>query len=135
MGEHWGIAQVARRLGVGADTLRYYERRGVVPAPPRDGAGHRCYGNDDVHLLEVLMHLKGTGMPLAKIAEFTRLVAADPAGVPQRLALLQEHREHVRAQLAAWATSMDVIDGKIADYRRRANATSPGITSSRRASR
>lgn len=121
MGETWMIAQVADHLNIDADTLRYYERRGVVPAPSRDGAGRRRYRTDDIHLLEVLMHLKGTGMSLARITEFTRLVAADPDGVPERLALLQEHRSHVEAQVASWSRSLHVIDHKIADYTRRAN--------------
>lgn len=116
MADHLTITQVAERLGIDADTLRYYERKRVVPAPARDPAGRRRYGEGDVHLLEVLMHLRGTGMPLARIAEFTRLVARDPDGVPERLALLRAHRLHVQAQLDAWTRSLQVIDGKIGDY-------------------
>lgn len=119
MAESWTIAEVADHLGMDAGTLRYYEKRGIVPGPARNSAGHRVYGPGDVHLLEVLMHLKSTGMPLGRIAEFTRLVALDPDGVTERLSLLTDHRVHVREQIAAWQRSLDVIDGKIADYRRR----------------
>lgn len=110
------ITEVAARLGLDPDTLRYYEREGVVPAPPRDAAGRRVYDTDHLHLLEVLLHLKGTGMPLRQIAEFTRLVAADPDGVPERLTLLRVHRDRAQAQVDAWTQSLAVIDGKIADY-------------------
>lgn len=116
------ITQVAAHLGVDADTLRYYERKGVAPRADRDAAGRRRYTAMDVHLLEVLMHLKTTGMPLAQIAEFTRLVATDPAGVPERLALLRDHEKHVRGQLAAWQHSLDVINDKITDYTGRLRA-------------
>ena len=75
------------------------------------------YTDQDVHLIEVLLHLRDTGMPLARIAEFTRYVAADPAGVPERLALLEAHRANVVARLAAWQDSLALIDGKITDYR------------------
>lgn len=118
MPEH-PIAEVARRLGVDADTLRYYERRGVVPGPRRDSRGRRVYTDDDVHLLEVLMHLRATGMPLAEIAEFTRHVADDPRGVPERLELLRAHRLRVQAQVRSWEASLVVVERKIADYERR----------------
>lgn len=114
------IGDVARRVGLDADTLRFYERRGVLPKANRDHAGRRAYAEKDVHLIEVLLHLKDTGMPLEQIAAFTRLAAADPAGVPERLALLREHRAHVVDRLAAWQRSLLVIDGKIADYAQRA---------------
>lgn len=113
------ITQVAAHLGLDADTLRYYERKGVVPPPGRDTSGRRRYDSGDVHLLEVLMHLKSTGMPLAQIAEFTGWVARDPAGVPERLELLQHHRERVLAQITTWQASLAVIDSKIRDYGQR----------------
>ncbi|GAB2485179.1 hypothetical protein GCM10027030_19090 [Luteococcus sediminum] len=52
MTDHRTIAEVAAHLGLEADTLRYYERHGVVPSPSRDTAGRRCYAPSDVHLLE-----------------------------------------------------------------------------------
>lgn len=118
-GSPWSIGMVAEQLGLDADTLRYYERRGVLPEPRRDPAGRRWYGSADVHLIEVLMHLKNTGMPLAQIADFTRLVARDPEGVPERLALLERHRRHIEQQLDAWRSSLMAIEAKIEDYTRR----------------
>ncbi|WP_218184572.1 MerR family transcriptional regulator [Nigerium massiliense] len=117
--EHFTISQVAARLGIEADTLRYYERRHVVPSPSRDAAGRRCYDANQVHLLEVLLHLKRTGMPLAAIADFTRLVATDPDGVPERLALLQQHRDRILAQRRILEDSLQVVEQKIHDYQAR----------------
>lgn len=114
------VGEVAARLGINAETLRYYERRGVLPPPSRDGAGRRVYRDNEVHLIEVLLHLRNTGMPLATIAEFTRHVARDPDGVAERLALLQRHRGQVVAQLEQLNRSLMVIDQKIADYSSRA---------------
>lgn len=59
-------------------------------------------------------------MPLARIAEFTRLVASDPDGVPERLELLQEHRAHVIRSLEQLTQALAVIDEKITDYTHRA---------------
>lgn len=113
------ISAVAAQFGVHADTLRYYERTGVLPQPPRDSAGRRAYDAHAVHLIGILLHLKRTGMPLAQIAQFTHLVAQDPDGVPERLALLRAHRTRVSEQIDAWAQSMAVIEKKIRDYERR----------------
>lgn len=115
----WGIGDVAARVGLDVDTLRYYERRGVLPRPQRDASGRRRYDDPGVHLIEVLLHLRGTGMPLAQIAEFTRLVATDPDGVPERLELLHRHRAAVADQISAWMASLTVIDGKIRNYSER----------------
>lgn len=115
--ESRAIGDVARLLGLQPDTIRYYERSGVLPAPRKDAAGRRVYSAGEVHLIEVLMHLRETGMPLAGIAEFTGLVASDPDGVPERLAILETHREHVLDRLRALQDALTVMDGKIADYR------------------
>lgn len=122
---HMGIGEVARRFGLDPDTIRYYERHGVLPQPPRDAAGRRSYDDDAVHLIAVLLHLKETGMPLARIAAFTAYVASDPAGVPERLALLQQHRESVQQRIRTWTESLHVIDQKIADYQARVNDSAP----------
>lgn len=116
MTEPYTIGGVAERLGLSIDALRYYERVGAVPPARRDAAGRRRYSAEDVHLLEVLLHLRDTGMPLAGIAEFTRQVRRDPDGVAERLALLREHRGAIQARMDRLARSLAVVDGKIADY-------------------
>lgn len=117
--EQFGIGETAARLGLEPDTLRYFERRGIVPAVGRDPAGRRVYTEAHLHVLEVLQHLRRTGMPLAKIAEFTQLVSHDPEGIPERLALLRQHHERVKRDQQKLAQSMRVIEQKIRDYQRR----------------
>lgn len=121
----WSIGDVAARVGLDVDTMRYYERRGVLPRPARDVGGRRRYDDAGVHLIEVLLHLRATGMPLTQITEFTRLVATDPDGVSERLDLLRRHRHTVQNQIATWNASLEVIDGKIRDYDGRLHATTP----------
>lgn len=110
------IGDVARRLDLDPDTLRWFERHGVVPNPARDAGGRRVYTDDNVHLLEVLLHLRDTGMPLAEIAQFTDHVSHDPDRVAERLDLLLGHRQRVRAKQQRTAASLRVIENKIADY-------------------
>jgi DNA-binding transcriptional MerR regulator len=113
------VGEVAAQFGLEPDTLRYYERIGVLPAPTRNSSGHRAYTDQDVHLIEVLLHLRDTGMPLTRIAEFTRLVASDPDAAPERLVLLEEHQAEVLKRLRAWQNSLTLIEQKIDDYRSR----------------
>jgi DNA-binding transcriptional MerR regulator len=114
-----GIGEVAARVGLDPDTIRYYERHGVLPPPDKDAGGRRRYDPGAVHLIEVLLHLRDTGMPLARITEFTHLVASDPAGVPERLALLKDHRAEVAERIRTWTKSLNVVDQKITDYQSR----------------
>lgn len=125
MSDRMSIGDAARHLGLEPDTLRYYERKGIVPAPTKDSAGHRVYTETQLHLLEVLLHLKSTGMPLVKIAAFTRLVASDPDGVPERLDLLRDHREQVIQEIESWQHSLRVINRKIEDYNQRLGGHGP----------
>ncbi|MEI7058762.1 alpha/beta fold hydrolase [Nocardioides sp. CCNWLW239] len=124
--ERFGIGEVAARTGLEPDTLRYFEREGILPAPQRDAAGRRQYVAADVDLIRMLVHLRETGMPLADIARFTGAEpgasdqeAGDPAaGDPSRLRLelLTAHRRRVEERREALDRALEVINRKIVDY-------------------
>ncbi|MER6941103.1 alpha/beta fold hydrolase [Nocardioides sp. NPDC127514] len=112
----FGIGEVAARTGLEPDTLRYFEREGIVPAPRRDAAGRRQYVAADVDVIRMLVHLRETGMPLADIAQFTGADAevTDPSQL--RLELLTAHRRRVEERREALDRALEVISRKIADY-------------------
>jgi DNA-binding transcriptional MerR regulator/pimeloyl-ACP methyl ester carboxylesterase len=114
--ESFGIAEVTARTGLAPDTLRYFERQGVVSTPRRDGVGRRQYTAADVELVRMLVALRETGMPLADIAQFTGAddTVADPAKL--RLELLTAHRRRVQDRREALDRALEVITKKIADY-------------------
>ncbi|MFJ8888687.1 alpha/beta fold hydrolase [Streptomyces sp. NPDC102402] len=114
--EQFGIGEAAARTGLEPDTLRYFERQGILPAPRRDTAGRRQYVAADVDLIRMLVHLRETGMPLADIAQFTGAdtEATDPSRL--RLELLAAHRRRVEQRREALDRALDVITRKIADY-------------------
>ncbi|SOD64277.1 DNA-binding transcriptional regulator, MerR family [Streptomyces zhaozhouensis] len=121
--EVFGIAEVAERIGLAPDTLRYFERQGTVPSPQRDHAGRRRYTAADIELIRMLVHLRETGMPLADIARFTGADggAADPARL--RLELLTAHRRRIRERREELDRALDVVSRKIADYDDRSTGT------------
>jgi MerR family mercuric resistance operon transcriptional regulator len=71
------IGQVAREAGVNVQTLRYYERRGLIPKPPRRASGYRQYPEDTVRRIRFIRHAKELGFSLKEVAELLAL-RADP---------------------------------------------------------
>lgn len=63
------IGQLARQAGVPIDTVRYYERQGLIPEPPRSTSGYRQYGPGDVTRLEFIRRAKTLGFTLEEIGE------------------------------------------------------------------
>jgi MerR family transcriptional regulator, copper efflux regulator len=87
------IGDLAAAAGVGIDTVRYYERRGLLPAPPRTMSGYRQYGDADVARLQQVLRAKALGFTLREIRE----LADDADGI---LAAARAKRAAVAAQQA-----------------------------------
>jgi DNA-binding transcriptional MerR regulator len=118
-----GIAEVARRTGVSAHTLRYYERAGlVVTAVDRTASGRRRYQEQDVNWIIVCTKLRATGMPIKTIRRYAQLVSAGPGTERERLALMEAHRADVTAKLGEIQENLKLIEHKINVYRGRLDA-------------
>jgi DNA-binding transcriptional MerR regulator len=65
--ESWSTSELARAAGVNLETVRYYERRGLLPEPPRTTAGYRAYGVDALARLQLVLRAKALGFTLAEI--------------------------------------------------------------------
>jgi len=98
------VGEVAERAGVNVETLRYYERRGLLPAPDRAPSGHRSYDEETVRLLRAIKEAQALGFTLAEIAEY--LSAARRSASPS---------EALRLRMAA---KIDEIDSRLAALRR-----------------
>ncbi|CAN7391779.1 MerR family transcriptional regulator [Variovorax paradoxus] len=114
---HLTIAEVARRTGLTADTLRYYERIGLIAAVPRAPGGQRRYASADLDWLAFLLRLRETGMPIQGMQAFARLRSQGDASVGERRQMLEQHLAEVQAKVAALQQSMQALSLKIAHYR------------------
>ncbi|MDD9372104.1 MAG: MerR family transcriptional regulator [Acidimicrobiales bacterium] len=115
LAEAMSIAEVAARTGVTAHTLRYYERIGLLSVP-RDDAGHRAYTRDELNRVVFITRLRLTAMPIREIQAYFALVADGPGNEPQRLALLEAHRDQVKARIIDLESALGVIEYKITTY-------------------
>ena len=114
------IAEAARRTGVSAHTLRYYERAGlVVTTVGRTDGGRRRYQQHDLYWITICTKLRATGMPIKTIRRYAQLVSAGPGNEQERLALMEGHRAEVTAKLAGIQENLKLIDHKINVYRGR----------------
>jgi DNA-binding transcriptional MerR regulator len=115
-GRYLGISEVAESTGFSLDTLRWYEREGLLPRVQRDSSQRRRYSPRDVALLRTLARLRRTGMPTREMREFTRLVTEGAATHGQRLALLAAHQERIVARLAEMQDDLVVLEKKVEHY-------------------
>lgn len=81
------IARLAAEGGVGVETVRYYQRRGLIGEPERPAGGIRRYGDDDVRRLRFVRSAQGAGFTLAEIGELLELDAVDDRARARELAL------------------------------------------------
>ncbi|MET8873290.1 MerR family transcriptional regulator [Nocardia sp. NPDC004604] len=117
------IAEAARRTGVSAHTLRYYERAGlVITSVERTNGGRRRYRPVDLTWITVCTRLRATGMPIKTIRRYAQLVSAGHGNEQERLALMVAHRADVAAKIAELQGNLELIDHKIDVYRGRLDA-------------
>jgi DNA-binding transcriptional MerR regulator len=107
------LGALAREAGVNPETIRYYERRGLLAEPPRTPSGYRQYSEGDRERLALIRRAKDLGFTLAEIADLVgegtrgstadvRLAAAAKlADLERRMAALGDQRRRLRALLAA----------------------------------
>lgn len=108
--------EVAQRTGLSLDTLRYYERIGLLDDIDRTPGGRRQYSDDDLGWLGILRCLRETGMPIQRMREFAEL-CRDNDTIAERVTLLEQHDKSVREQIAMLQAQRAHLRGKIDYYR------------------
>ena len=110
------IGELARELGVSADTLRFYERDGLLPRPPRGENGYRDYGTADVERARLLLDLRRLDIPLAEAA---RLAGWCQSGhCAETTAELPETLASRRADLRARIDGLRLLEERLAALER-----------------
>lgn len=110
-------AQVVKETGFSLDTLRYYEKIGLLERIRRNAAGQRRFTDQDLSWLNMVRCLRDTGMPIAEMLRFAELTRAGDHTIPDRIELLAEHDRRVEEQIANLRERQKAIRYKIDFYR------------------
>jgi Cd(II)/Pb(II)-responsive transcriptional regulator len=95
------IGDLAKQAGVDAQTVRYYEREGLLAAPSRTPSGYRAYGPAHVERLNFIRHCRSLDMPLAEIKRLIDLSGDERVSCEEVDGLVRAHLERVRAKRIA----------------------------------
>jgi DNA-binding transcriptional MerR regulator len=106
-------AQASEKTGFSIDTLRYYERVGLLHEVGRTSGGRRKFSDTDVMFLQLLRCLRDVGMPIAEMLRFVTLLRGGEQTRAERVAVLREHDRRVGAQIERLVQHRQEIQHKI----------------------
>ena len=110
------IGEVSQRYEVSIDTLRYYERIGLIPAVQRNGGGVREYSELDLRRVEFIKCMRSAGLPIETLIEYVGLVQQGDQTLDARKEILKEQRELLAAKMKEMQATLDLLDYKISVY-------------------
>ncbi|MFD2700819.1 MerR family transcriptional regulator [Paenibacillus shunpengii] len=110
------IKQASELTGLSEDTIRYYEKIGLLPHADRKANGHRTYSKSQLAGMVFLTRLKATGMTLEEMKYFRNLYEAGAASIPQRVSILMEHKERIQKEIERLIETQRIIDYKLDNY-------------------
>ncbi len=110
------IKEVQEKYGISDDTLRYYERVGMIPPVTRTASGIRNYTEQDLSWVELVLCMRNAGLKIETIIEYVRLFQMGDATFEARLNLLKEQRDALIDQKQKINAMMERLNYKIARY-------------------
>src|SRR5512134_17028 len=110
------IAEVSERYGLSLDTLRYYERVGLLPPVNRNESGIRDYNELDLRRVEFIKCMRSAGLPVEVLIEYVALVQKGDKTIKARKEILKEQRELLAARMREMQKTLDILDHKIEVY-------------------
>lgn len=113
------IGDISERSGLSVDTLRYYEKIGLIPRPLRDGGGRRVYDTTILRWLVFLDRLKATGMGIRDRLRYADLrTQHGQESVRERRQMLESHRDKIAADVRQLTETLELLDGKVELYQK-----------------
>ncbi len=110
------ISEVSERSGISKDTLRYYERVGLILPVNRTKNGIREYSDLDVRRVEFIKCMRSVGLPIAVLSEYFKLVQQGDRTIEARKEILIEQRAQLIAQMEDMQSTLDMLNYKIGVY-------------------
>ena len=110
------IAEVSEQYGLSADTLRYYERVGLIPPVHRNDGGIRDYNELDLRRVDFIKCMRSAGLPVEVLIEYVGLVQEGDKTIEARKEILIEQRKLLLARMQEMQKTLDILDHKIEVY-------------------
>lgn len=110
------IAEVSKTYDISADTLRYYERIGLLPHVQRTKSGVRDYSDADCARIQFIKCLRGANVSIEALIEYMQLLDQGDKTLAARKALLEEQRDLVQARINEMQAGLDRLNYKIEHY-------------------
>lgn len=111
------IKEVSEKFGISQDTLRYYERVGVIPEVQRAAGGKRDYQEVDLNWIENAVCMRSAGMPIESIIEYVKLFRQGDETIPARLDLLEDELEQLIKQKELLEKTIKRLQYKVSRYK------------------
>lgn len=108
----YSIGQVSKKLGVTVDTIRYYDKSGILPFVKRNEIGRREFTDNDVHLMRTIICLKNAGVSVSDISKFINFRLQGDSTLNKRYQLLEEHRKDLQQQITDLQDTMSYLKFK-----------------------
>ena len=110
------IKEVSQKYNISQDTLRYYERVGMIPKVTRTASGIRDYQESDLSWVELVICMRSAGLPVEALIEYVELYQQGDQTFSARLELLQEQRRNLEEQQKQLQPAISKLDYKISRY-------------------
>lgn len=111
------IKEVSQKYNISQDTLRYYERVGMIPKVTRTASGIRNYQESDLSWVELVICMRSAGLPVEALIEYVELYQQGDQTFGARLELLQEQRRNLEEQQKQLQAAISKLDYKISRYK------------------
>jgi DNA-binding transcriptional MerR regulator len=110
------IQEVSKKYGVSEDTLRYYEKEGLIPGVPRTEGQIRNYDQASCNWIEFITCMRNAGLSIESLKEYVRLFRQGDSTIAMRKELLEEERRKLEQRIALEKATLKRLDLKISHY-------------------
>ena len=113
------IAEVSKKYDLSADTLRYYERIGLIPPVNKNSSGNRDYTEDDCRWVKFIKCMRSAGLSIEVLIEYVALFQKGKETISVRKELLQEQRKQIADKIEELQNTLAYLDHKLDGYEER----------------
>lgn len=111
--KYYSISEASAQYNIPETTLRYYDKKGLLPLLELDEAGRRLFSERQMQLLEAVFCLKNTHMPISSIRQYMEWIVEGEATLERRLDMMRKHKQRVLQEMTMLTENLPKIDEKI----------------------